>query len=485
MTNNRPENEEIEDQQSDAEKIQEAARASLSDAEDVEGMRARLYARGKKVERFGRSDFKKIPPAAPVSKEVSASQHDIKRESIDSTPVADTNSREEARPPQQPAAATTPSQIIQPMKKRKKYRARVLLVGLVFFVFALGFSSLLLLLGGSTISGDNISIDISNDQLTIGGGEELSFQASIANLNTVPIESATLIVNYPTGTQSAENPGQELFSERLQLNIIDPNEVVNVPIKAIIFGEENEEKIVNVAIEYRVSGSNATFYKDADPLRLKISSSPIALLVDSVERISSGQEIEFDITVKSNAPTLLSDILVKASYPFGFDFTESNIETASGQDTWLIEELAPEEEVIITVKGIVLGKADEERVFNFAVGVPNERDRYNLASTFSKYTSRIAMEEPFLDIDVEINHSEAESVVIETEEPAQILITFTNSQEDTLYDGVITATLEGGALNEVDVDVKNGHYDSRANTVRWDSVDVQGLKELLPGQSSQ
>jgi len=478
------------------------ARKNLSERESIDAMRDRLYSRGKPQESIGRSALSNT--ARPAPKTWDKPEEEAQGQIPDPIPqkeapkivsqIKKTLHNDFFRPPPPekethktstpPVGAPISDNVMKKQKPKQTYRVKLVIVGLAFFVIAMVISSASLYFGGGSISGENISIDISDTQFTIGGGEQLSFQVAIANQNSVPIESATLIIDYPVGTQSAENSGEELFSERVQLNDIDTGEVINVPLKAIIFGEENEEKTINASVEYRVRGSNAIFFKEAEPLRLKINSSPVTIRVNAVDSISSGQEIEIGLIIRSNSPTPLSDILVKASYPTGFDFTESDTETSSGQDTWLIEDLAPEEEQTIVIRGLIVGKQNEERIFEFSVGVPNERDRFGLASVFSKATAEVAMEEPFLDIGVEIDGDSSETVVISTKDSTSVNITFTNTQGDAIYDGVITAKLSGNALNEIEIDVSDGFYDSTTNIITWDSVDVEGLAEIAPGQSN-
>lgn len=447
--------------------------------ERLDTLKERLYERGAKQETRGRTPLEDV-------------KHEVRR-SWDSIRSGKKVEKEIPKPPPQqiqtePPQSQTSQEVHTHMNamprstKKRSYRLKILLAGTVFFVVALALSSGFLFLGNNTISGENITIDVSGP-FAVGGGEELPLQIAISNQNSVPIESATLIIEYPIGTQSATETGRELFSERQQLNVIGSGEVVNVPVRAIAFGEENEEKVVNVAVEYRVRGSNATFFKEAEPLRFKISSSPVVLSVDSIERISSGQEAEITLTVGSNSPTPLSDILIKAIYPFGFDFTESDPETVSGQDTWKISTLEPEEQSTITISGIVVGKQDEDRLFEFSAGVPNERDPFTLASTFTSIEREISIEQPFLGVGVNINGSDSNTVPVQKGNDVRTNITLRNSLDDTLYDGRVEVVLSGNALNEFDIDVANGFYDSTTNTITWDSTDVSSLSEIAPGRS--
>lgn len=441
----------------------------ISDHEKrLEALRERLYSRGERRTQHERRKLIDDPKEVRRTWE-SPQNQDIKK------PVGELREDEPQAETGQPMA--------QRQRKKHSYRTTLIVAGLIFFAVALILSGSFLFFGKNTISGDNITIGV-DGPFAIGGGEELPLQIAIANQNAVPIESATLIVEYPFGTQSVDEPGKELFRDRKQLSQINPGEVVNIPMRAIIFGEENEEKSVLVSVEYRVRGSNATFFKEAEPLRFKISSSPVVLNVESVKQIASGQEAEITLTIASNAPSDVSDVLVKAEYPFGFDYSDSEPSPHSGRDTWLITKLVPEEEKEITIRGVLVGKQDETQIFRFSVGVANERDKFSLASIFTTLTQEITIEQPFLDVNVLVGLSDAEEVVISPKDVTRVSIELLNTLSGTIYDGIIEAHLTGNALDESEVDANRGFYDSSKNTITWDAQSDSNLAEMLPGKKS-
>lgn len=442
-------------------------RETLGGSDRIEALRERLYRRGADAE------FVERHAMSTNGKEEHA--HTTPRgrgDAWSSTQKSDTVPTQQAHNP------------FMKHKKRKRYRIVVALAGVAFFVVALLLSSSFLFFGNNTISGNNISISV-NGPFTVGGGDQMPLQVAVSNENAVAVESALLVIEYPSGTQSASEVGKELFTERIPLNRIDSGEVVNVPIRALVYGEENEEKVVHVSVEYRVSGSNATFFKEADPYRFKISSSPVTLTVDTVRSVTSGQEIELELSIQSNAPSPVSDLLVQATYPFGFDFLSAEPEPVSEKDTWRIPELKPEEKRTITVRGVLTGKQNEERVFDVSVGVANERDRFALASHFVSNQFGIAIEEPFIGLSSNINGSDDEVVVIGHDGFITGTVSFKNTLENTLYDGEVTASLAGNALDETEVVPSGGFYDSADNTITWSYVDLESLEEIPPGKELQ
>lgn len=375
-------------------------------------------------------------------------------------------------------------QDMAPKKRKRNYRIKILVAGLAFFILAVAVSSMFLVFGSRGISGENITISATGP-FTIGGGEELQMQIGITNANTVPIESATLIVDYPDGTKSATENGKDLYTERLSLETIKQGETVNIPLRARVFGEENQEKIVNVSVEYRVQGSNATFFKEAEPLRFKISSSPVIIRADTIKKISSGQETEVTLTIISNSPSPLSQVLVKAEYPTGFDFSRSSPSPKYGTNMWLIENLEPEKEEKIKIGGIVIGKETDEYAINFTVGVPNEREQQALASVFATAQTQFEIEQPFLNIDMRVNNSGAAEVAAQAGDRSNVNIEFTNSLDDTLHDLTVEVQLSGNAFSIYEVGPSSGYFDPTKNTITWSVANTPSLRQLNPGDSKK
>ena len=376
------------------------------------------------------------------------------------------------------------SQDMASKKRKKSYRTKIVLLGVIFFVIALIISSLFLLFGQRSISGNNITIAASGP-FTVGGGQELQMQVGITNDNTVPIESATLIVEYPNGSQSATEPGKELFTERLTLDTIKEGETINVPMKALVFGEENEEKIVKVSVEYRVTGSNATFYKEADPLRFKISSSPVLIHADALKKISSGQETDLTVTITSNSPTTLPAVLVKAEYPSGFDYTKSDPSPSHAQNVWLIKDLKPESTQTITITGVASGKQKDQDVVNFTLAVPNERDPQSLASVFATAQAQFEIEQPFLNIGIKVDNSTDQEIAVEPGKRSNVVLELTNTLSDTLYDMSVEVQLSGNAFSVYDVGPSSGYFDASKNTITWDVSNTPSLHQANPAETER
>lgn len=422
----------------------------IDDQDQIDEMRKRLYDRGAAVEETVRHQLSDI-------------KVDVSRDWASSAPTEES------------------SLATEPAKPKRHYRSFLLIGSLLIFIFVATFSALFYMYGGNQISNDNIQI-VFEGPSTIGGGQELSLQVAVSNQNTVPIEAATLILTYPSGTRSSGDIPRNLFEERIPIADVEPGSVKNIPISVVIFGEENTEKQIEATIEYRVDGSNGVFYKDADALSFRITSSPLALRIDNIEKVASGQLVDITMTAVSNAPTTLNNVLITASYPNGFTYESSNPVPIFGQNVWRIDELEPKGSQSITIQGIVSGLTEESFRINFNAGPANPDNQYLVGATLAEGWADYVIERPFIDIAINVAGQGSRDVVLSQGAPSTVEVLITNTLDETVYDMVVEVVPEGNALNEDSIS-SSGFYDSNTKTVRWESSNDSSFAQILPGSS--
>ncbi len=449
---------------------QDARKAALREAEHIREVRARLYARGETLSRVPhhaippqlvRTPTPPIQEARPVVEEV-----------VEDTQV--THSSDSPSTALQNAVSYT-----ETMAHRRTFRKTIAYISIFFFVAAAAVASFIMFTGHNTISGENISLEVSGQNLS-SAGEVLPLKVTISNQNVVPIQSATLIIEYPQGTQNTSD-GKEMTIERKSLDSINSGEIVNVELGARVFGAENEEKEIKVSIEYRISGSNGTFNKKAEPFHFKIGTAPIVLSFNALKVITTGQEYVLPLTVQSNTNVPLTDVLVKISYPNGFDFTSATPNTSSGEDTWRIPTLKPGEKKVITVKGIVTGDEHEGLKFLASTGIADATNNTLFTTTLMQTQSEVKIERPFLNTKISVQGQGKEVSVVEKNGLVDVRVTLENTLDTIVYDGKLSVEIQGSPLNEFSVDVTNGFYNSMTNTITWDATDAPFLKEIIPG----
>lgn len=443
--------------------------SDFKEKERLEDLRGRLYERGQEASfRSVRHDI--------VGKETVDVARGWAGMASPATPPVVTEAVEVKETP-----VFSPAEVVAaPTTFRRRYRTIVLLSSLALFVVAIVASSLYVLFGGNQISGKNIDIALSGP-LATPGGEVMAFTATITNKNTVAIESATLIINYPPGTRSVGDNPRDMYEERLPLEQINPGETKTVPLQAVVFGEENEAKEVKAALDYRVTGSNSLLFKESAPMAFTINSSPLVLRIESVEKISSGQEFEVKFVVESNASTPLQNVLINAEYPEQFRFVRSEPTTSFGNNAWLIEDLDAKGKSTIKVRGSAAGLTTESFVFRVTAGTPRSDNQFMVGSMLAQTSATVSVEQPFIGVKLLIAGDGDGDVVLSSGENADVSVRVTNTHTQPIYDMRVQVVPSGSAFDERSLRISDGFYDSVNKDVRWEVSGSPDLATVRPG----
>jgi|TARA_Y100000310_G_scaffold170442_2_gene170619 hypothetical protein len=370
-----------------------------------------------------------------------------------------------------------------PQKKRTSTLKLLLIIASLFFIGSLAISAYLFFGGSNVVSAENIDIQVEGP-VSIGGGDEVSLQISITNQNTVPIELADLLVEYPDGTRAAGDLNTELPRHRESIGTLKPGEVVKKTVRAILFGEEDTELPIVIAVEYRVQGSNAIFFKE-ETYQITLSSAPIIVSVRSLEEVVSGQDMEFKVTVSSNSDTVIEDVLLKAEYPFGFEFESSSPEPSFDTSIWELGDLPPGGEKTFTITGALVGQDNEERTFRFLSGIQSERNERKLAAAFGTVETHVVVKRPFIGVEVALNGVQTPEIVSAGGKTVRADIAWTNNLPTRVFDGEIEVRLSGAALDKSSVTVDRGFYRSVDNTVIWNRETDSALSSIEPGETGR
>src|SRR3989344_2267751 len=218
-----------------------------------------------------------------------------------------------------------PKEEVDEVELNKRYENRSmsffkkLLIGsIVFFLLSVGLGIFLMLNGSNIISAKNIDVVV-NGPVTIAGGDKATFNIQVNNKNNIKLQSVDLVVDFPVGTVEAGDVSKELKEYREFMDDIVPGGVGQKTVDAVIYGEENTKKEIIIEISYKVAGSNAVFKKQKT-YDVLISSSPLSLSVSSFKEITAGQEFDMTVTLASNSEEIIKNLLLKATYPFGYAF---------------------------------------------------------------------------------------------------------------------------------------------------------------------
>ncbi|MGE5541296.1 MAG: hypothetical protein ACM3TU_03395 [Bacillota bacterium] len=360
--------------------------------------------------------------------------------------------------------------------------ARFFIVALGFFLLTAGGATFYLLYGGRIVSTNNVNIAVQGPT-TIASGDSVPLLITIENRNPVAIQHATLTIDFPEGTKSADDVSQPYSTYREDLGTIDSGGKEQRTVRAVIFGSEGQHIALPVKLEYKTGNSNSVFVKHKQ-YDFTITTSPLSLDVSSVSQVSSGQSVTVDVTVRSNATTPLNAVAVSAEYPFGFTLTSANPQPSTGS-VFSFGTLNPGEQRHITLIGVVSGENNDERVFKFSAGTLTDPASNTFAATYTSKDATIKLTKPFLATSISVNHDTSDAPVVDAGVPVQVTVSWTNTLAAPVSNARVTVALSGNALDPSAVVAGNGFYSSSDRTVIFDPSTNPALANLQPGDTGQ
>jgi hypothetical protein len=396
-----------------------------------------------------------------------APRHDVH---LQATEVADSWDSEEK-----------PEVVAEPPKFRKVYKI-VFLASTIFFAVALAVGLSVFYGGSNLVSVDNVNILVEGPA-SIAGGEPLSLTVAVTNTNATPIELVDLIAEYPNGAKNPENVSEDLSRVRISLGTIESQSSVQRTLSSLMFGEEGALRDIKFTAEYRTADSNAIFYKEKT-YHVTISSSPVLVSVDALDKVLSGQSSEISVTVSSNTTAPVKDLLLSLDYPFGMAVSTASPQPTFGNNIWRIGDLAPGAKRTFKITATLSGEDGEDRSVRANVGIRSQTNEREIATTIIARTHTFTLEKPFLGLDLVFDgiHGDLSAVPgrsIRTE------LIWTNNSASKITNAKIVAKLSGTALDKNSVVSTDGYYDSSANTITWQAGRTSSLDTIAPGDSDR
>lgn len=345
----------------------------------------------------------------------------------------------------------------------------------LFFIYYFTFGG-----GSSGTSASNIAIVVSGPS-QIQSGSQTELEVSITNHNAAALQLASLIVTYPDGTRSAQDFTTPLPDFEQDLGTIAANETKQGVVYAVFNGTQGSPGDVKVELQYRLNGSNSIFTADSD-YAFTYSSSPVSIVVSGDSQAVSGQPLQITATISSNATAPISDLLLQASFPFGFDLTSATPAITNG-NLWQLGTLNPGQSKTVTLLGTLTGNQGDNRVFNFTAGTRNDATSTSVQVPLATSQLPVTISQPFLGLTVAVNGSASTISNVAPGDKVSVSIGYVNNLSSTITDATVVAKLSGLQIDGTTVNSDTGFYRSGDDTVLWNTSTDPQLASIAPGQS--
>ncbi|MBP9711084.1 MAG: hypothetical protein KBD50_02395 [Candidatus Pacebacteria bacterium] len=365
-------------------------------------------------------------------------------------------------------------------KPHMSFAAKFLLGSMGFFVIAAGVASYVFFGGANITSPQNIDVEVVAPSL-VDGGKEVQFEIIIRNRNTSDLELADLVILYPKGTRSAQDPSQDLVHERQTIGVIKSGEEIKRTAHALLYGEEGEQQTVNVTLEYSVANSNAVFERSSQAQFL-IGSSPVSLSVESPQETVSGQPFTLNVTVRSNATTPVNDLVIKGEFPFGFSVLSSEPRADAG-GLWRLGSLQPGQSRSIRLSGTIEGSDGDERVFRFIAGATDDSTDPTVKVPYITIPKSLTVTRPFIGGTISIGGQTGKTITVSPGSKVSGTVKWQNNFSEPVTNVELALYFNGPAIEPGSIEGTDGFFQSSNNSIIWSKDDSSELESIAPGGS--
>lgn len=365
------------------------------------------------------------------------------------------------------------------------FMKKIFIFALLFFAVAVGISGFIFMGGANLVSSKNVNIDVLGPTM-VSAGDILELGVTVSNKNNADLEFTNLSIQYPQGSRNPDNTAESLTYTKDSLGVIGAGTEIAHNVRVAILGSTGEIKEVKLSVEYKVKGSNATFYKDKI-FEVVIGNSPIVLTVENPQSVISGEPFTTKISVALNTTEVLKNVILKVEYPHGYSAIDSSQEPAGEDNVWFLGDLTPGSKKTISIRGQLTGEDREERTFRFYVGVSDSLNTdNNLKIVIVSMLNTVAIERPSIGLNVSLNGENVPVYIAPVARTVRASIRFTNNLSDKLLNPHLEVTISGSALDKLSVHPgEGGVYNSGNSKVIWDPKNNLGLSELAPGENGQ
>lgn len=360
----------------------------------------------------------------------------------------------------------------------------ILVLSAIFFAGSAAYFGYFFVLGGGSLRASSQNIDIAiGGPVQIAGGEKTELQIVVTNRNNTALQLADLVITYPEGTRSPVDLISSLPSQRISLGSIESGGRRQGTVTAIFAADRGDHATVKVELEYRLQGSNAIFVAESDYSAM-FASAPVSVAVSGNTQAISGQPLQLDVVVSSNASVPVRDVVLRADLPFGFKLS-SAIPAETAKNVWRLGDMTPGQRIALTLFGTLTGQSSEERIFRFTAGTASSSAASTTISTVMSTASlKTEIAKPFLDLAMSVEGKDVGSgIIVSPGDSVTVSLAYRNNLDTKIVNAVIVGRLAGIEVDGSTVRTNDGFYRSADGSLIWDRTTTGGaLAEIEPGE---
>jgi len=363
--------------------------------------------------------------------------------------------------------------------KRKKIIKKISIV-VAAIISVIGIIWLALYVRKNAFSEDRVSILIAGPE-KVKSGESVSFDIDYQNLNRATLKGAVLYLKYsenfkPSGNLQFESEGPSVS----KFNVGDITGKTNgkVTIHGKFFGARDALVYLEARLEYKPSTFNSIFTAKANS-SVFISSNPLAIEVSGPQNAASGNIVSYVITYQNTGEENFSDLKIKADFPNGFSFSNSEPLPVQENNIWYLGGLTAGQSGQIKINGTISGARDEEKTIGVFIGEIGSDEAF---ISYGEAQSKLKIIGSPIIVNQTVN-GKSENISVNAGELLLFETKYKNTSSIGLRDVILAVEADSPILDYSQIEMRDGkgEFDQKKKTITWKAADVPEFKTMVPG----
>jgi hypothetical protein len=315
----------------------------------------------------------------------------------------------------------------------------------------------------------------------VRSGQFLTYEISYKNDNRADLKNAKLKISFPDTFKPEENPNFKLESPSsgfFDLGEVKGHAQGKVMLSGRVYTPKGAFIYIKSDLSYSPSGFSIQF-TSKNELGIKVVSSPLELEITAPQNVSAGDEVNYLITYKNSGDESFDSVKVKADYPDGFQYSNSDPKPFEGNNIWYIGPVSAGQSGKIVISGKLDGDRDQEKPIKIYIGSTEEGTfvSYNEEDASSKIVTSPLVVSQIVNGQTSLNANAGDSLSFE--------INYKNAGDVGMRDVIVTENIDSPVLDYASLKMDGGAFDESTKTITWKSVDYKNLANLEPGQGGR
>ncbi len=329
--------------------------------------------------------------------------------------------------------------------------------------------------------------------LTIDGPKEASsgdtqtWTIHISNKGNVDVKKADLNLQYPTGFSfvSAKPEPSNEFNNAWSFTTIKAGSEKTVTLKGNVLGNVGSELTLHANVNYQPTNFSSDFSTETDAT-VKLTTSTLDVTIKAPTAATSGQNVQYVLTVKNTSTTKLERVRLEVDLPSGLSEAKKEPEPSNSGGNWDQSVLDPGKEFAVTISGKLTGNPESQSELKARIGVVDADGTFR---TQKEQSALILFLQPTLNLTLSVEQS-GKSQAVNAGDKIQATLTYSNDSDNVVSDVTLTLSYAGqdsagAALDMVDRSAITASKPFKAkgsgSLIQWTKTQIKDLERLTPG----